>query len=116
MKMKDRDLIYAIEIQKENVSDALSQVVFEFMARHHGNRAKDYIDSIVLPPSTYKNFELFAREQCRFTSKDDHDGMSFMGIRIVCGALPFITLTFKDFHIAHLEAKRFVSITGGVDA
>jgi hypothetical protein len=114
--MSKHQLSYAIQIEKRDILDIMTREIYEFMGRYNSRRAKEYLDSIVLPPSLFKLFEIAMATQQRIRSKEHVDGIRFMDVRVVCGALPFITFTYNDFHIAHMEAKRFTSIIGGVDA
>lgn len=110
-------LTYEIEITKQNIPAMLSREIIRLMTRY-GSRAKDCVDCFVLPPSAFIAFREWGREYCRVACEANPRGMSFEGIPVTCGYVPFVQFAFKPdgWHIAHSEAKRFISTNSELDA
>lgn len=109
--------IYEIEITKENVPAMLSHEIISLMTRY-GSRIRESIDSIILPPSAFLAFREWGAEHSRSYSTPRGYEMSFEGIKVTCGYVPFVQFAFKPdgWNFAHMEAKRFTDKNAEPDA
>lgn len=114
--MVRRSLIYEVEITKENIAEILTDEIFRLI-KLYGPRIKEDLEGIVLPPSSYKCFELFCANSYLYRGKDSREA-EFMGVRILLGSTPFLTTVWRReaWHRAHQEARRFMDASGGVDS
>jgi hypothetical protein len=112
------DLIYEVQITKENIKELLYKEICRVATAYHGS-PQEIITAIILPPSAYKIMEELCREDCRIdTFAPRKECLSFQGIVLLCGATPFImsTYSYRFWYCAHQDSKRMVSEIGGLDA
>ncbi len=111
-------LIYEVQITEENIKELLYKEMCRVATTYHRS-PQELIAAIILPPSAFKIMEELCRKECRIMEFSPRkDTLSFEGISLLCGAVPFIisTYTYRYWYCAHQDSKRMVSEIGGLDS
>ena len=116
MDKQYRNLIYSVEITPEVALEKLYKELMELRMLYCD--IDRHLFALALPPSAYKALELALREKQRFpTASAISAELEAFGAAIVVSPMNFIVPIFKGsgWHLAHMEAKRLVALTGGED-
>jgi hypothetical protein len=112
------DLIYEVQITKENVKELIYKEICRVAMDYHRS-PQEIISAMILPASAYKIMEKFAMAECRRLEWGSRQEiLSFEGIPLFCGPTTFIMPVYSSrfWHCAHQDAKRMVSEIGGLDS
>ncbi len=109
----DDAYIYSIEVTREDILPALTELVYRLTAKYNIREQKQ-LWGFALGPNTYKSFEYAFSTTQRFHHTPlgvDPDTTSYMGYQILCSPFVGIIPLFKrdGWVIAHEEAKKWMS-------
>jgi hypothetical protein len=105
----DELVIYTVEVTKENVQAALTNVIMSLELKY-GSRFRDHLKGIALGPNSYKSFENYCIESRQQVISLDMDAVEFHGVKLFCSPYPGI-VPFFDKHgwwIAQQESRKFL--------